>query len=196
MKTFVYYLKQTFIPIIYTLFSAVMALGIVSTNWTGWLKVALLVLNLILHVYIIFTFNYKEGQDALKVRTVNDLERVNIIKTGEDRKLDTQREYKAHKGIIIGLYICIPLFILMVIHAIILLSSSASASLAGGTAAFLYHMVYGLFYVLDETASCFYCLLYAPLVIAVTGLSYYLGARKIENQQNSIRETHRQIYGD
>jgi hypothetical protein len=97
MKTIWYYIKQAMIPAVYLIFMAMTAMGIAMITDANlvWLKAVLAVLNLALYGFIVAATSYKDGQTALKVRIANDLERMQIVKTGEDRPLKLREEYKA-----------------------------------------------------------------------------------------------------
>ena len=92
-----YYLKQGVFPFIYMLFMAMIAFGIMAINGLVWLKVLLAVLNVGFYAVIVAAMSYKDGQEAMKALYSNDLERREIIRTGEDRPLKIHEEYKAWK---------------------------------------------------------------------------------------------------
>ena len=97
-----FYLKKAFFIFVYLVLTSFIAMAIILIEGQTLLKVALLVANLGLFLYIISVMAYQDGQKALKVRIANDKEREYIIKTGEDRKINAQEEYKAYKGFLIG----------------------------------------------------------------------------------------------
>lgn len=195
-----FYVKQSFIAFIYLFFSAIIGFGIlcIGDNLI-WLKVALLVLNLGLYIVVVGATVYKDGQDALKTRIANDLERMQIIKTGEDRPLRLKEEYKAWKGFVFGLVACIPLVFLMILHTVLILGFGANYNGAGAIAGIAYLVVFAFCRVntaITITAGMYYfSLLAIPVICLTTGLAYVLGAKKIELQQERIKEKQRQIYG-
>lgn len=204
MKVFWYYVKQMFMPIIYAVFASMIALGILCIEDASlkWLKIALLSLNLCLYGFIIVTCFFKEGQTEYKVLIANDIEREQIVRTGENRPLKLIEEYKPWKGFVIGLNSTSPLIIMLLIHAIIQLSGGTSTAV-GGLASSLYMFVFGYMCLDIGTSTAafpfethYFSLVLVPVMILLIGLSYKLGGRKIELQQEMIREKHHQIYGD
>ena len=195
-----YLLKQMIIPLIYLVFMAIISFGILCiNNDLMWLKVVLNILNLALYGYIVGAVSLKEGEIALKVRISNDAERLRIIETGEDRPLKLKEEYKAWKGFVFGLMACVPLIILLIIHAILTAINPELVG-AGAIANFIY-LPFGAFIRVDNTMTLenwhFYFNLIAVVIIPIlTGIPYMLGARKIQLQQEKILEKQRQIYGD
>ena len=182
---------------------ALTALGIAMITDANlvWLKVVLALLNLGLYGVIVCATSYKDGQTALKVRIANDLERVQIIKTGEDRPLKLLEEYKPWKGFMSGIVACLPCVILLIIHTILIFAVGKEFNGAGSIAGFLY-MVFFIFIRLGAEVSApsvyiYYFTLTSLAVIPMfTGISYILGGKKIELQQQRIKEKQRQIYGD
>lgn len=203
MKTIWYYIKQAMIPAVYLIFMAMTAMGIamISDANLVWLKAVLSVLNLGLYGFIVAATSYKDGQTALKVRIANDLERMQIIKTGEDRPLKLREEYKAWKGFMSGIVTCLPCLLLLIVHTILVFCVNPAYNGAGAAAGFLY-MIFFIFVRLgvDIAAPSVYLYYFTLVSFAViplmTGIPYVLGARKIELQQQKIKEKQRQIYGD
>lgn len=200
MKTVWFYLKQAFLPFMYTLFAAMIAFGILCIQGLGWLKLILLILNIALFAFIVCVNFFKEGEKALKVRIANDVEREWIVKTGEARTLNVTGEYKPWKGLVISCVTCLPLIVLMIIHTILICFVGADKVIAGGIASFIYMAFFGLFWtdtaVTIAATAYFATLVYVPIVFACVEIPYVLGSRKVELQQQMIKEKHRSIYGD
>lgn len=196
-----FYLKKAIVGLAYLLFSAVTAYAILFIPDLVGLKIALLVLNLSLYCYVLAVTAFQDGQAAYKVRLANDLNRKQIILTGDDIPLDTQKEYKHYKGFVIGLIICIPVIVLIGIHAILMATNSSNQDF-GLVASYIYMMVYafaGLHVKVENlfnVVSPYWNLLAIPVIILVQGVFFYLGGRKIELQQEMIREKHRMIHGE
>lgn len=203
MKTIWYYIKQAMIPAVYLIFMAMTAMGIAMITDANlvWLKAVLAVLNLALYGFIVAATSYKDGQTALKVRIANDLERMQIVKTGEDRPLKLREEYKAWKGFMSGIVACLPCLLLLILHTILIFLVGPTYNGAGAAAGFVY-MIFFIFVRLgvDVAAPSVYLYYFTLVCFAViplmTGIPYVLGARKIELQQQKIKEKQRQIYGD
>lgn len=196
-----YYIKQAFIPFIYLVFMAMTAIGIlmIGDNLL-WLKILLSILNIGLYIYIVGTISYKEGQESIKVRHANDLQRKEIIRTGEDLPIKIHEEYKWWKGLVFGFIVAIPLIILMILHTVFGLTKGYNGL---GIISYILYLVICDFLCLKQGAiynttfgGYYLSLIFVPFIIAVIGLSYYLGARKAMLQEKSINESQRRIYGD
>lgn len=200
-----YYLKQGIFPFVYQLFMAMIAFGILAINELIWLKILLAVLNIALYLFIVASVAYKDGQEALKVQMANDLERREIIRTGEDRPLKLHEEYKPWKGFFFGFMACVPIIVLLLLHTIVYLATGSYMGL--GTIAGIIGLMFFIFFRLDasnataETAVVpwytYYGVLVAvPILMLTMGIAYVMGAKKIMRQQEMIREKQRKIYGD
>lgn len=195
-----YYLKNAVLPFVYLFFMAITAFGIlaIQNDSLVWLKYVLLALNLGLYLFIVAAYAYKLGQDALKTRNSNDLERKHMVLTGELRPLKENEEYKPHKGFIIGLTSCVPLIILMIIHTIMILCGGGNGF--GVAASMVYLAFYAFFRVggaeAPSPATFYFTLIALPVIVATCGIAYYLGAKKIQNQYDKIAENQKRIYGE
>ncbi len=196
-----YFLKQALFPIMYLIFMAIIAAGIgVISDDLLWLKIILYLINLGFYVFLMGMTFFKEGQEALKVRHANDLEREEIVRTGEALPLKLVEEYKPWKGFVMGLIAAAPLVICMFIHLILILTAGEAYNGAGVVASLLYlsfYAPYSIFFSTTLTCWQYFILLYAVAVLAVmAGLPYVLGARKQQAQYDKIAERQRIIYGD
>ncbi|GEM_PF-1725278 len=203
-----YYLKQGLFPFIYLLMMAMIAFGITAISGLLWLKIILAVLNIALYAAVVVAVSYKEGQESIKVQHANDLERIQIIRTGENRPLKVHEEYKPWKGFMFGFIVCVPLIVLLGLHTILYLSTGSYRGL-GAIAGLVYFMFF-IFFTFGSSLSAgeaatgttlpwysFYGALIAlPVIMLITGISYILGAKKIMRQQEMIKEKQRSIYGD
>lgn len=199
------YLKQAVVPLIYMFFVSLIAMGILTLGEDLiWLKAVLCALNVGLYAVIIAGISYREGQQAIKVRTANDVERKLIVKTGEDRPLKIHEEYKWWKGFLMGAMTCAPMLLLMLVHTI-LISINPALIGCGATACFFYMAVFS--FVMLKTSGVqdikplnptkfYYNLLALPFIMLVYGIFYNIGARKIQRQQDAIKAKHRDIYGE
>ena len=196
-----FYLKKAIIGLVYLLFSAVTAYGVLFIPGLTWLKIILLILNLSLYGYILASTAFQDGQASYKVRMINDLNRQQIVLTGEDIPIDTQKEYRPYKGFIIGLVICVPLIVLLIIHLIVTSTNPLNQDF-GVTASFLYLSFYafaGAKFGVDKvfaSVSPYWTLIAIPVIVLIQGLFFYLGGRKIELQQEMIKEKHKILHGE
>lgn len=192
-----YYIKQSFLSFIYLIFMAMISLSILMVNIL-WLKIVLNFLCVGLYLVVVCAASYKDGESALKVRVANDVERREIIRTGENRPLKLKEEYKPWKGFVFGAIACAPLVILLIIHAI-LVAINPGLNGAGAISGLIYGMFYvfaGMFFGTFQSWHYYFSLVALIVVPLATGVPYVLGAKKIERQQEMIKKKQRQIYGD
>ena len=161
------------------------------------LQIVLAIANLLLYFVILAGASFKDGEQALKVRNVNDLKRQEIIRTGEDIKLKIHEEYAPWKGFLAGFIACVPLILCLIIHSILLFSGS-SVDFFGQAAGIIYNGFFVLVRIFSDITpySYYWALLCIPFIVGLSGVPYMLGARKIELQQERIKETHKLIHGE
>ena len=188
-----YLLKQAILPFIYLGCMALTAVGVWSMEEDQFvLKLILLSLNLILYAVVVCVMAYKDGELALKTRNANDAERRIIVQTGEYRELKVAEEYAPWKGFAVGLIVCAPLIICMIID-VILIIAGVDNSIVEIIPTFLYMMVQGIVQLLG--GNYFFILLSIPYICCCTGIPFILGAKKVERQQELIKQKHEKIYG-
>ena len=200
MKYLLHFLKLMGFPIIYLFILAITNLAINTIgNDLLWLKYILDVLVLGFYCLIIGAVAFKDGEKAYKTLHTNDVERRNIIATGEDRPLDEVTEYKPWKGFMMGLSACIPLLILLFIHTLVV-AKTPSFVRYGELAGLMYMVVFSFIKTSADAvlvySQYYFALIALPIFMLSTGIPYMLGARKAKNQYRMIEEKHRQIYGE
>ncbi len=202
-----YYFKQSFFLIVYNLFMSITAFGIMAIpEHLLWLQMILFALNMGLYILILCMVSFKEGQTALKVRSANDLEREQIVKTGNALPLKLHEEYKPWKGYFIGFLIASPIIICLIIHSILIAFNTNFVG-AGAVAGIIY-MAFcgpiitlfgegGVWYGAVPLFAQYYILLYAVVVISVAnGIAYNKGAAKMQRSYDKIKAKQREIYGE
>ena len=192
-----YYIKQSFLSFIYLIFMAMISLSIILIQ-VAWLKIVLNFACVALYLVVVCAASFKDGETALKTRIANDTERREIIRTGEDRPLKLKEEYKPWKGFVFGLISCVPLVVLLIINTI-LVSINPTWTGAGAISGFIYAMFYvfsQMFFGAFQWWHYYFSLVALVIIPLATGIPYMLGARKVELQQEMIKNKQRQIYGD
>lgn len=202
-----YLIKQSLIPFAYLLCGLVIAGGAFSISDNAIIQIAILTVNLGLFLFVVFTLCKKEGENGYMALVNNDINRKRIVETGEDLPLKVAEEYTAWKGFAIGGIICFPLVIMIIIHTILIFAVDPTQTLAGVGASILYMVVFaftrvGVVMPEDITQMAidpymyYWTLIAIPIILLATGIPYILGAKKVERQQQQIKETHRAIHGE
>ena len=192
-----YILRLTIAPLIFFIFFIVIAMGIYALNAGDVLRIILGGLSFIMLLLCLGGIMVKEGEDAIKTLLANDIQRREIIRTGKDVELNVSKEYRPWKGFIVGLILCIPLVIFIILFN--------PNGVQEGVLNFgkLAEVVYSPFYVLvgdfsKTTSLHFYIgaiivLVCFPLML---GIPYILGAHIRKNQTKIAKELHKNIHGD
>ncbi len=202
-----YLIKQSLIPLAYLLFGTAIAGGAFSISNSPAVQIVILALNLGLFLFVVVTLIKKEGEKGYMTLVNNDVSRRRIVETGEDLPLKVAEEYKVWKGFAIGGVICFPLVIMIIVHTILILAVNPTQTLAGVCASILYMVVFAFArvgVVMPEDVTqipvdpymYYWTLIAIPIILLATGIPYILGAKKIEKQQQQIKETHLSIHGE
>lgn len=193
-----YYLKKAILPWVYLVFMTVLTLSVHAIKNTV-LKYVFMTATLLLYVFIIGVISFKDGEDALKIRISNDIERQRIVETGEDRPLNLANEYKPYKGFLSAIVVSLPLIVLLVLHTVLVPSSNGSTTVFGTITNVLYSIIFNFFRSAGTKLTAYttyYTLLYIPIMMLSMGIPYILGAKRVEKQQEQIKKIHGQIYGE
>ncbi len=196
-----YYVKQALFGFVYLLFLAVSALGIMLIENIA-LVIVLLCLNLGLFIFLMFMYFIKEGEHAKEIKRANDLERREIIRTGEDRPLKEIQEYKPWKGFLTGALMAVPLLVFLLLYALIYACGGSENNFAGAVANFMYTPFFAFISVLlPEGATLsfgqYFIILYCiPFLSASAGVPYLIGAKKQQKKYDKIMDKQRMLYGD
>lgn len=195
-----YYFKKTIWAIMYLVLTVAFGFGImfVGTNHDIPKLIASL-LNLGLFTVAMVLVFYKEGKRAYHTLLENDLTRKRIIETGKDLPIKRAEEYKAYKGFMIGVFVCLPLILLLIAHLIVSLATDGQVTTLGIISGFAYLIFYepfAIFFHGEVYWHSFMITLYAvPYVSLAIGLPYYFGARAKRLEREEIEKTNKQIYG-
>ena len=162
--------------------------------------------NVAFFCFIMWYNLYKEGESAMNIRYSNDLEREYMVRTGFIRKLKEHEEFKAWKGFVMGLFVCAPLIICMLLHLILGLAVGPEYNGGGIVAGVMYlcfYWIFAVFMVGQGSAITamswggYFILLYViPVILTVMGVAYIVGGRKAVKQHQFIENRHKEIYGE
>ena len=191
-----YYLKRTFPYLLVIIFTAITGYSVASLDLvTKTFAVIMGVLNFAVYVIMLGSVAFKDGQDAYKTLLANDLERKQIVKTGEDRPLKLKEEYKIWKGFFIGGLAVSPLVLLFFLDLVFGKSLNLT-TVFGWLTDYLSMAIYAPIKIFF--GSCFreICFVVVAINILICGALYYLGAKKIMLRQQKVKDIHNQIYGE
>ncbi len=196
MKKFTYLFKQTIILFVYLVTMMVIALAIAAIEPVKltWLKYFLFVLNIALFSFIAFKLIQKTGEEAYKLKHSNDIKRRVIAETGDLYDLNTIKEYNRWDGLYIGLIVCIPL-VLVVLVGLILGACGVEESATD----LINMIIYGAFVVpvrtINTNASSAWFLWAIIPICLTTYFGYAFGVYKVKKQYDKIDATKEKIYG-
>lgn len=191
-----YYLRQSTFIFLYVVFMSLTATAITYIP-IPFLKVLLLVANLILFSVITANNFYREGQVAMKIRLNNDIIRKKIAETGDDLPLKKQAEYTTLKGYLLGAIVFVPCVVLLLINTLVMLLGGTN--IIGSIVSvgyMLFFWVYSAFGTEIVSPFTYYIVLWGAGYLALlSGLFFTLGAKKQEESYQAMEQMH-EIYGE
>lgn len=194
-----FYIKMSFLPFVYLLFSAMLGLGIMLLDdHLFWLEFFLYATNTAFYVIIVSAAGLKDGQTALRCREQNDTFRRRIAETGEDLPLNITEEYTPWKGFVIGAIACIPTVLLVILHFVTNIGVATPDSTFGMGAGILSMVVFGFVFLTEKITFGQYAiaLVLLPVVSCAYGIPYVIGAKKAQREYDKIRDIQKQLHGD
>ncbi len=193
-----YYLKTSGVLFAYILTMSLVAYAITMIQ-SPVARTILLILNILLYCATVVALQLKEGMDSVKVLFANNRKREKIIETGEDIKIKRAEEYAPYKGFVFGALAYVPYVVTLIIHAILTAINPLSLG-AGEIGASLYMLFYapiGFIFQANITAGVYYIGLYGMVLVSVlSGVAYFIGAKRIFAQHERIKELNKSIYGE
>ncbi len=207
MKYLWQFFKKMLFPLSYAtiMIMASMSISLLDETKLLWLKYLLYAVALALYIIVIGAIEYKAGSDEYKIRHLNDVERIKIVETGEERPLNLVKEYKPWKGFYYGISPCVPLIILMIIQTILLFTGNPEQPQLwpGTVASYIYIVIFAFFRPNIEAYTTFaqglnyyYLLVAIPFHIILFGVAYLLGARREKKLYAMVDAKQKAIHGD
>ena len=192
-----YLLKQSIVPFVYLAFADMLGLSImVLAEKHVLVGILLYSVNLIFYGAMLFATSFKDGEKALDVRETNDRHRELIVKTGENISLNLAEEFKVWKGFAYGFITSVPVIILLVFHTISILAGGGNTIGVISGVAYMPFYSYFLSYSAGTSYSYYFALIACLALPIMTGIPYWLGARKAELKYLSIRESQEILHGE
>lgn len=190
-----YYVKNFIFSLAYLVFMGLLPYGI-ETLKSDTVKIILNVVNILFFMLLMGFFMLKEGEESRKRLKTNDIERKRILQTGELRPIKRSSEFRPWKGFFMGGLVCSPLILTMLIHALIYAfgGTNEMAGVIGVTIFMGFFMPYIMLKygtMMNENlvfTEYFACLYAVPIIVLLYGLTYLLGAKKVEREYAFIEE--------
>ena len=189
-----YYVKKSIMYLIVLVFTIMTGFTLMDMEEAGkTFPLVMSFLNLFVYILMLVSIGYKEGQDSYKVLVANNAERRQIALTGEDRPLRLSEEFAVWKGFVIPVISCSIQIILIILH-VIFYEIMGLTEIFGELFFYTVLTLYPIFHFTIGKISLYVCLILPVITILLAGFGYYLGGKKIEMQQQHIKEIHDQIY--
>jgi hypothetical protein len=167
----------------------------VSKLMEGFVCSMLSVINMVLYFVVISHSFVKTGEDAMRVKHSNDLERRTMLKERYYRELDKVGEYNNKKLIVYVLAMLIPVAVLALLSGILALCNASTypvefvIQLLSG---FVYSFAFGI----REGASAYWSLFASVIMVAPIIIGYIKGGKAVLGEYERIERIKQVIDGD
>lgn len=188
MKFIANLFKEGVILFIYGIIMGVLAiLGSMVKSRT--LLVLIYIAIVLFYMFFIILFTKSSGEKQYKNLLTGNIRRSKGVTEDVLKYCKPHEEYRAYKGLLIGVAVFLPMYLLLIIHA-------ATDKLAvEAILKVLYSICYMPLLSFKEGISAYFMLPLSLLYIAAAGFGYIFGGKKIMLQQEKLQKTHDLIYG-
>ena len=203
MNTFkqklVYYGKDILLSYVYVIVCGLMGLilcwATTSGLMEGYVCSMLSFINMALYCVVITHSFMKTGEDAMRVKHSNDLERRAMLKERYYRELDKVSEYDVKKLSIYILAMVIPAVLLGLVAGILAIFKVDTSTVEFIIRNF-YGFVYSFAFGINKNASVYWALFAIIIMTAPIVIGYLKGAKNVLNEYARIERIKQAIDGD
>ena len=203
MNTFkdkiLYYGKDLLLNFSYLLVCSVIGfiLMFVTTDNTiqGYICSILSALNVFMYFVVVRNSYVKTGEEAMRQRNANDMDRRLMLETRVYKEIDKVREYRPIKVWYFIIPIIAPLVILTVVSLFILIFGGNPAGVDTAIK-LIYAFVFSFFFGISTKASVYFALFALIFTIAPVLWGYYTGVNKVKAEQAQVERLKKKVDGD
>lgn len=181
-EKFFYYFKDTMLNYSYILGCDIVGLLLMlvtrSDTIEGYIGAILSAMNMFLYFAVIKNAYMKTGEEAMREKHSNDIERRDMLTTRRYRELDKVREYTPKKILIFLAPIVIPCVLLLSISTIIAIFGGNPEGL-NTVITFAYAFVFSFFVGISKTASAYFAWFALAMLVAPLVYGYLSGVKKV-----------------
>jgi len=161
----------------------------------GYLCSLLSLVNIGVYLFIIITAYQKTGEEAMRKKHANDVERRHMLETRQFRELDKMGEHNIKNPIIFTIIAEAPLALILLITAILNLCGVPAVGLTN----FIkvgFGMFYTFFYGISTLSSAYFVAFQLLLMPLGTVFGYYLGVKKAQKTYDKAERLKKRVDGE
>ena len=196
---FLYYGKDVLLNVSYlvvcSLIGFILMFAAVDNTIEGYICSILSALNIFMYVVVVRNSYVKTGEDAMRQRNANDMDRRLMLETRVYKEIDKVREYRPIKVWFFVIPLIAPLVILTIISLFILMfgGNPAGVDLAIKV---IYGFVYAFFYGISKSTSVYFALLALIFVVGPVFLGYYTGVNRVRAEYAQVERLKKKVDGE
>lgn len=194
-----HYIKRAMFPLVYIIVSLILDLSVLALDAKYMvLRYIFLFAVLCLFALVVYPIARKDGENDYNKLMNNDRVRKYIVETGEDVYFNRTEEYKPYKGFLVGVVVCAPLIILLILHTITIIVTDGANIVFGQIGSTMYSVVsmfFSLIYKTPTPYTSYLSLLAVPVISCAVGIPYLIGARQVKRGLLEIERKNEIING-
>ena len=198
-KKFMYYIKDILVNYVYivvcSLIGVILCWATTDGLMEGYVCSILSVINLALYCVVIAHSYMKTGEEAMRVKHSNDLERRVMLKERYYRELDKVGEYNVGKLLVYVLPVVIPLVLLGVLAGVLAIFSVDTYTIEF-ILRIAYGFVYSLVFGIKAGASAYWAFFAIIIMIAPIVFGYVKGGNNVLKEYARVERIKQAIDGD
>jgi hypothetical protein len=148
-----------------------------------------------MYVVVVRNSYVKTGEEAMRQRNANDMDRRVMLETRVYKEIDKVREYRPIKVWFFVIPLIAPLVILTIISLFILMfgGNPAGVDLAIKV---IYGFVYAFFYGISKGTSVYFALFSLIFVVGPVFLGYYTGVNRVRAEYAQVERLKKKVDGE
>jgi hypothetical protein len=166
-----------------------------SDTIEGYIATILSAMNMFLYFVVIRNAYFKTGEEAMRDKHCNDIERRDMLATHRYRELDKVKEYNPKKILIFLAPIIVPFVVLMVIAFIIAVCGGDTTGIYA-VIRIAYAMIFSFFMGISKTASIHFTWLGIVILIAPVVVGYMSGVNRVRNEYATAEKVKEMVDGE
>ncbi len=198
-EKFFYYLKDTVLNYSYILGCDIIGLLLMlvtnSDTIEGYIGAMLSAINMFLYFSVIKNAYSKTGEEAMRDKHSNDIERRDMLTSRRYRELDKVKEYNPKKIYIFIAPIVIPFVVLLTISTIIAICGGNPEGL-NMVITFMYAFVFSFFVGISKNASVYFAWFAIIMLVVPLVWGYMSGVKKVRAEYAVADKVKTMVDGD
>ena len=178
-----------------SLIGFILMFATVDNSIQGYICSILSAINVFMYFVVVRNSYVKTGEEAMRQRNANDMDRRLMLETRVYKEIDKVKEYRPQKVWYFIIPIVAPLVILTIVSLFILIFGGNPAGVDMAIK-IIYAFVYAFFFGIDTDISVYFALFALVFTIAPIFWGYYNGVNKVKAEYAQVERLKKKVDGE